>query len=54
MTALWISPVVKNVETDAGVDGYHGYWAQDFTAPNPHFGDLASCASWSTRPTSAT
>lgn len=41
VTALWISPVVKNVETDAGVDGYHGYWAQDFTAPNPHFGDLA-------------
>ncbi|XXX75501.1 alpha-amylase family glycosyl hydrolase [Sorangium sp. So ce134] len=42
VTALWISPVVKNVETDAGVDGYHGYWTQDFTAPNPHFGDLAS------------
>lgn len=41
VTALWISPVVKNVETDAGVDGYHGYWAQDFLAPNPHFGDLA-------------
>ncbi len=41
VTALWISPVVKNVETDAGVDGYHGYWAQDFMAPNPHFGDLA-------------
>jgi glycosidase len=41
VTAIWISPVVKNVETDAGVDGYHGYWAQDFTAPNPHFGDLA-------------
>lgn len=41
VTALWISPVVKNVETDAGVDGYHGYWTQDFLAPNPHFGDLA-------------
>ncbi|MEZ4372871.1 MAG: alpha-amylase family glycosyl hydrolase [Polyangiaceae bacterium] len=42
VTALWISPIVKNVETDAGVDGYHGYWQQDLTMLNPHFGDLAS------------
>ncbi|KYF66806.1 alpha-amylase [Sorangium cellulosum] len=42
VTALWISPIVKNVDTDAGFDGYHGYWTQDFTALNPHFGDLAS------------
>lgn len=42
VTALWISPIVKNVETDAGVDGYHGYWTQDFTQLNPHFGDMAS------------
>jgi alpha-amylase len=40
VTALWISPVVKNVDTDAGFDGYHGYWAQDLTQPNPHFGDV--------------
>jgi glycosidase len=40
VTALWISPVVKNVEEDAGVGGYHGYWAQDFTEVNPHFGDM--------------
>lgn len=42
VTTLWISPVVKNVETDADVDGYHGYWAQDLTKPNPHFGDIGS------------
>lgn len=42
VTALWISPIVKNVDTDAGFDGYHGYWTQDFTELNPHFGDLAS------------
>jgi glycosidase len=42
VTALWISPVYKNVDTDADVDGYHGYWPQDFTAPNPHFGDVAA------------
>jgi glycosidase len=41
VTTLWISPVVKNVETDANVDAYHGYWAQDLTKPNPHFGDVA-------------
>ena len=45
VTTLWISPVVKNVESDAGIDGYHGYWAQDFTAVNPHFGDLAALRS---------
>ena len=42
VTALWISPIIKNVETDAGVDGYHGYWAQDLTQLNPHFGNLLS------------
>ena len=41
VTTLWISPVVRNVETDANFDGYHGYWQQDFTHVNPHFGDLA-------------
>jgi len=45
VTALWISPVIKNVDTDAGVDGYHGYWAQDFTAANPHFGDITELRS---------
>ncbi|MCA9619657.1 MAG: alpha-amylase [Myxococcales bacterium] len=45
VTALWISPVYKNVDTDAGVDGYHGYWPQDFTQPNPHFGDIKALRS---------
>jgi len=44
-TALWISPIVKNVDTDANIDGYHGYWTQDFTALNPHFGDMAALRS---------
>jgi glycosidase len=42
VTTLWISPVVKNVETDAGFDGYHGYWAQDLSQTNPHFGDITA------------
>jgi alpha-amylase len=41
VTALWISPVVRNVEMDAGFASYHGYWTQDFTRVNPHFGDLS-------------
>ncbi len=41
VTALWISPVVKNTEEDAGFASYHGYWAQDMLRPNAHFGDLA-------------
>ncbi len=41
ITAIWISPVVVNVEEDAGVSGYHGYWTQDFNSVNPHFGDIA-------------
>lgn len=45
VTTIWISPVVKNVFTNADVDGYHGYWAQDLTQPNPYFGDLASLRS---------
>jgi alpha-amylase len=47
VTTLWISPVVKNVETDADVDAYHGYWAQDLTETNPHFGDMAALRSLS-------
>jgi glycosidase len=42
ITTLWISPVVQNVDSDADIDAYHGYWQQDLTQVNPHFGDLAS------------
>ncbi len=45
VTTIWISPVVKNVDTDAGFDAYHGYWMQDLTALNPHFGDLPALRS---------
>jgi glycosidase len=41
VTAIWISPVIRNLETDANFDAYHGYWQQDFEHVNPHFGDLA-------------
>ncbi|KAI1503143.1 glycoside hydrolase family 13 protein [Biscogniauxia marginata] len=45
-TAIWISPIVKNIEATTGYgDAYHGYWAQDIYSLNSHFGteeDLAN------------
>lgn len=38
--AIWISPVVANVPRMDVADGYHGYWASDFTEVNPRFGTL--------------
>ena len=37
--AIWISPIVANLEGDTG-DGtsYHGYWTIDQTSLNAHFG----------------
>jgi alpha-amylase len=42
VTAVWVSPIVVNVEEDAGIASYHGYWAQDFKNVNPHFGDIVA------------
>ncbi len=46
VTAIWITPVVKNIDgfvTGAGFPdwGYHGYWADDFTRLDPRFGTEA-------------
>ena len=59
MTALWITPVVKNIDgfvTGAGFPdwGYHGYWADDFHQLDPalrHRGGAQ--APWWTTPTAA-
>ena len=42
VTALWISPPVKNVwnstyDFGGAKTGYHGYWAQDFLDIDPHW-----------------
>ncbi|MFN7132756.1 MAG: alpha-amylase family glycosyl hydrolase, partial [Myxococcales bacterium] len=42
VTTVWISPVVKNVDRFGNGAGYHGYWTQDFTAVEPHFGTRES------------
>ena len=45
VTTLWITPIVKNIETNMRKDvndkqyGYHGYWAEDFTKIDPHLGN---------------
>ena len=41
-TTVWITPPVENQWWDPLVNygGYHGYWASDFTALDPHFGTL--------------
>lgn len=41
VTAIWISPVTRNVDRTKEGDGYHGYWAADFSETNPRFGTLA-------------
>ncbi|TSA86433.1 alpha-amylase [Deinococcus detaillensis] len=50
VTTLWVSPVVLQVPAIPVNDGpnkgklfagYHGYWAEDFKAVDPHFGSLA-------------
>jgi alpha-amylase len=46
VTAIWITPVVKNVDgfvTGAGFPdwAYHGYWPDDFTRLDPRFGTEA-------------
>ncbi|WP_432836704.1 alpha-amylase family glycosyl hydrolase [Dactylosporangium sp. CA-092794] len=38
VTAIWVSPVLKQV---AGQPTYHGYAIQDFLAVDPHFGTAA-------------
>lgn len=41
-TALWITPPVANQwwNPRANYGGYHGYWAEDFSRVDAHFGDL--------------
>ncbi|GAA0310114.1 secreted pullulanase [Gracilibacillus halotolerans] len=47
INTIWISPIVENVGYDVNYNAeegayfaYHGYWANNFEALNPHFGTL--------------
>jgi alpha-amylase len=45
VTTLWISPIIQNIDSDADNAGYHGYWQQDLTQLNAHFGDIGTLRS---------
>ena len=39
---IWISPIVENINGTTGYgEAYHGYWTQDPTKLNPHFGSAS-------------
>lgn len=41
-TAVWISPIVKNIETGTALgDSYHGFWTTDIYSLNDNFGTEA-------------
>ncbi|MBL4910379.1 MAG: alpha-amylase [Alteromonadaceae bacterium] len=41
ITAIWLTPILRNRAVQAGSAGYHGYWILDFTEIDPHFGTNA-------------
>jgi glycosidase len=49
-TAVWMTPLVTQVDATSGGAGYHGYWGKDFLNVDPHLGTnedllaLSACA----------
>ncbi|MEY3017721.1 MAG: hypothetical protein RL336_856 [Pseudomonadota bacterium] len=41
VTAVWLTPVLRNQAVQADSSGYHGYWILDFTQIDPHLGTNA-------------
>jgi len=41
ITAIWLTPVLRNQAMQNGTSGYHGYWILDFTEIDPHLGSNA-------------
>ncbi len=46
VTAIWLTPILRNQAMQAGVSGYHGYWVLDFTEIDPHLGSNADLKSF--------
>ncbi|MCV2886312.1 alpha-amylase family glycosyl hydrolase [Aestuariibacter sp. AA17] len=38
ITAIWMTPILRNQAVQEGGFGHHGYWIVDFTEIDPHFG----------------
>ncbi len=41
ITAIWLTPILRNQAVQTGSSGYHGYWILDFTEIDPHLGSNA-------------
>ncbi|NVJ51887.1 MAG: alpha-amylase [Gammaproteobacteria bacterium] len=38
VTAIWLTPILRNQALQGDSSGYHGYWPIDFTEIDPHLG----------------
>ena len=38
ISAIWLTPILRNQALQADGSGYHGYWVLDFTEIDPHLG----------------
>ena len=38
VTAIWMTPIMRNQAVQDDSSGYHGYWVLDFTEIDPHLG----------------
>ena len=47
-TAVWVTPLVKQVPSTGAGAGYHGYWGVDFLNVDPHLGTNADLANFMT------
>jgi len=46
ITAIWLTPILRNKAMQSGSSGYHGYWILDFTEIDPHLGTNAELKSF--------
>ncbi len=38
ISAIWLTPILRNQAVQGDISGYHGYWVLDFTEIDPHLG----------------
>ncbi|WP_193161999.1 alpha-amylase family glycosyl hydrolase [Microbulbifer hainanensis] len=41
VTAIWVTPLVNNIDNSGSEGAYHGYWGRDFYEVDEHLGDWA-------------
>ncbi len=46
VSAIWLTPILRNQAVQGDVSGYHGYWVLDFTEIDPHLGSNADLQSF--------